>query len=60
MKKGGMYAFRAEFSRTFVNLKLIEIRDILRECAITVAAIMQKPRRVVSAMQIQKGVMDID
>ena len=52
MKREGMYAFHAEFCRTFANLKRIEILDILRECEMTVTAIKQRPLIVVSAMAI--------
>ena len=47
-----MYAFHAEFCKIFASPKRIEILDLLRECEMTVTAIMQRPLIVASAMTI--------
>jgi hypothetical protein len=47
-----MYAFHAEFCKIFASPKRIEILDLLRECEMTVTAIMQRPLIVASAMAI--------
>jgi DNA-binding transcriptional ArsR family regulator len=57
MKKEEMYAFHAEFCKTFTNPKRIEILDLLRECEMTVNAIQEKIGETKAYTSVQLSVM---